>query len=142
MDCANNQQLDDNQRKNYLKRFHDLQQQADIYFVYQKIHRFVEEPFTTFFPDAIFNMARYLFHVCFTNESRQLPRGVSKVYILYTLAKQSRELEAFKFARLVYEKLNDFYLNPRLEESIQLGQLTIRAKPFNDSEYLLPLCYR
>lgn len=142
LDSARNQQFDETQRAAYLKRFHDLQEQADVYFAYQKIHRFVEEPFTASFPDAIFNIARYLFHVCLTNETKPLPEGVSKVYILYTLAKQSRELEAYKFARLVYEKLNNLYLNPRLEEVVELGQLTIRAKPFNDSEDLLPLCYR
>ena len=138
--CQN--QTDEQMKRSYLKRFNDLQQQADIYFVYQKIHRFIEQPFTTYFPDAIFNMARYLFHLCLTNDKKHLPDGVSEVYILYTLAKQSRELEAFKFARLIYGKLNNLHLNARLAETIELGQLTINAKPFNDSEDLLPLCYR
>lgn len=142
LDVARNQSTPNDQQTRYLKKFHDLQQQADIYYAYHKIHRFVEEPFTVYFSDAIFNMARYLFHVCLTNDNQFVPEGVSKVYILYTLAKQSRELEAFKFARLVYEKLNNLNLNARLEEAIELGQLTIRAKPFNDSEDLLPLCYR
>lgn len=141
LDVARNAS-DDAQRVGYLRKFHDLQQQADTYFAYHRIHKFVEEPFTTYFPDAIFNMARYLFHVCLTNDSKSLPDGISKVYILYTLAKQSRELEAYKLARLVYEKLNNLHLKRRLVEVIELGQLTIRAKPFNDSEDLLLLCYR
>lgn len=53
---------------------------------------------------------------------------------LYALAKQSRKLGAYKLARYSYEKLQELHVPSRFQESIELGSLTIRAKPFHDSE--------
>lgn len=60
---------------------------------------------------------------------------------LYALAKQSRKLGAFKLARYSYEKLQDLHIPSRFQESIELGSLTIRSKPFHDSEVCLRLCH-
>lgn len=92
-----------------------------------------EEPFLTVFPDALFNMARYLLHSALTNT----PKGVSKVYILYCLAKQGKNLGAYKLTRHVYEKLHTLHVPARFMEAIELGDLLIRAKPFTDSEVRL-----
>lgn len=85
-------------------KYEELQRQADIYYAYHNIHRYIvrkylaeailsncslssntsplccalvfqEEPFTSFFPDALFNMARFLFHSVMS----EAPQGVSKV---------------------------------------------------------------
>lgn len=53
---------------------------------------------------------------------------------LYALAKQSRKLGAYKLARYSYEKLQELHVPSRFHESIELGSLTIRSKPFHDSE--------
>lgn len=53
---------------------------------------------------------------------------------LYALAKQSRRLGAYKLARYSYEKLQELHIPSRFQESIELGSLTIRSKPFHDSE--------
>lgn len=54
--------------------------------------------------------------------------------ILFTLAKQSKALGAYRLARHAYDKLCGLYIPARFQKSIELGTLTIRAKPFHDSE--------
>ena len=61
------------------------------------------------------------------------PEGISKFYTLYTLAKQSRNLQAFKLARSTFEKLQAFSIPPRYQDLIDLGSITIRSKPFHDA---------
>lgn len=53
---------------------------------------------------------------------------------LYALAKQSRNLGAFKLARFAFEKLQSLRIPLRFQESIDLGSITIRSKPFHDAE--------
>ncbi|KAK2571400.1 Intraflagellar transport protein 122-like protein [Acropora cervicornis] len=45
-------------------------------------------------------------------------------------------------ARTAYDKLQSLKIPQRFQESIDLGSVTIRSKPFHDSEELLPMCYR
>ncbi|CAG2107867.1 unnamed protein product [Medioppia subpectinata] len=163
LDLAKESTPETQQSVNFINRYHDLSKTANIYYAYHNIHRYIrrlkqpdrpstratadlvapqclgsEEPFTAFFPDALFNMARYLFH----STMASAPEGVSKVIILYALAKQGRNLGAFKLVRHVYEKLHKMHVPIRLQDAIDMGDLTIRAKPFSDSEDLLSLCYR
>lgn len=53
---------------------------------------------------------------------------------LFTLAKQSKALGAYKLARHAYDKLQGLKVPARFQKSIELGSLTIRSKPFHDSE--------
>ena len=53
---------------------------------------------------------------------------------LYALVKQSEKLGAYKLARYCYEKLQELYIPSRLQDSIELGSVKIRSKPFHDSE--------
>lgn len=53
---------------------------------------------------------------------------------LFTLAKQSKALGAYKLARHAYDKLRGLQIPARIQKSIELGTLTIRSKPFHDSE--------
>ena len=55
----------------YLDKFQDYQHRAEIYYVYQTLHRYTEEPFTSHLPEALFNMARFLLH----NLSQEIPYG-------------------------------------------------------------------
>lgn len=75
-------------------------------------------------------MARFLLHQTLT----ECPSGVSRVAILYALAKQSRNLGAYKMARHAYDKLQILRVPPRFQETVDLGAITIRSKPFTDSE--------
>lgn len=49
---------------------------ADLYYVYHGIHCFIEQPFTSFMPEALLNMARYII----LRTVRGTPKGISRVY--------------------------------------------------------------
>ncbi|KAK3754001.1 hypothetical protein QZH41_009256 [Actinostola sp. cb2023] len=121
---------------NMLDKFHEYQEKAEIYYLYHSIHRYTEEPFTSHLPETLFNIARYLLHLLI----RETPIGVSRVATLLALAKQSKNLGAYKMARTAYDKLQALKIPPRFQESIDIGSITIRSKPFHDNEVkVLPL---
>jgi len=121
-----------------MKQMQDFQRRADLYYAYDSIQRYIAEPFTSHQPESLFNIARYLLHAI----KDSVPMGVSKVAILYSLAKQSRNLGAFKLARHAYETLQTLRVPTAFREQIDLGAISIRSKPYSDAEDVLPLCYR
>ena len=56
------------------------------------------------------------------------------------MAKQAKNLRGFKLARYAYEKLQALRIPPRFQEAIDLGSVTIRSKPFHDSEVSVRAC--
>uniref|UniRef100_A0AAA9S014 Intraflagellar transport protein 122 homolog n=1 Tax=Bos taurus TaxID=9913 RepID=A0AAA9S014_BOVIN len=131
-------QKDPAQKEVMLSKFHHFQHLAELYHGYHVIHRYVEEPFSFHLPETLFNISRFLLH----SLTKDTPLGISKVNTLFTLAKQSKALGAYKLARHAYDKLQGLQIPARFQKSIELGSLTIRSKPFHDSEELVPLCYR
>ncbi|XP_060691773.1 intraflagellar transport protein 122 homolog [Hemiscyllium ocellatum] len=121
-----------------LKMFHHFQHLAELYHAYHSIQRYTDEPFSSHLPEALFNISRFLLH----NLTKETPLGISKVNTLYALAKQSKALGAYKLARHAYDKLQGLRIPARFQKSIELGSLTIRSKPFHDSEDFVPMCYR
>lgn len=121
-----------------LSKFHQFQHLAELYHGYHAIHRYLEEPFSFHLPETLFNISRFLLH----SLTKDTPLGISKVKTLFTLAKQSKALGAYKLARHAYDRLQGLKVPDRFQKSIELGSLTIRSKPFHDSEELVPLCYR
>ncbi|XP_071406264.1 intraflagellar transport protein 122 homolog isoform X2 [Pithys albifrons albifrons] len=121
-----------------LQKFHHFQHLAEVYHVYHFIQRYTEEPFSFHLPETLFNISRFLLH----SLTKETPLGISKVNTLFALAKQSEALGAYKLARHAYDKLQGLQIPARFQKSIELGSLTIRSKPFHDSEELVPLCYR
>uniref|UniRef100_A0A8C3LY36 Intraflagellar transport protein 122 homolog n=1 Tax=Chrysolophus pictus TaxID=9089 RepID=A0A8C3LY36_CHRPC len=126
------------QKTEMLQKFHHFQQLAEVYHVYHYIQRYTEEPFSFHLPETLFNISRFLLH----SLTKETPLGISKVNTLFTLAKQSKALGAYKLARHAYDKLQGLQIPARFQKSVELGSLTIRSKPFHDSEELVPLCYR
>eukprot|EP00051_Salpingoeca_urceolata_P027998 m.484376 g.484376 ORF g.484376 m.484376 type:complete len:1206 (+) comp23337_c0_seq1:143-3760(+) len=116
----------------------DYLRKAELYHAYHGIQRYIDEPFTSHMPESLFNMARFLLQQ-FRDGS---PNGISRVYTLFALAKQSRNLGAFKLARTAYEKLQALKVPESFREHVDLGCVTIRSKPFVDSEDVIPMCYR
>lgn len=55
-------------------------------------------------------------------------------YTLYALAKQSKALGAYKVARHAFEKLQGLKIPAQFQESMELSSLTVRSKPYHDSE--------
>ncbi|XP_011915703.1 PREDICTED: intraflagellar transport protein 122 homolog isoform X10 [Cercocebus atys] len=139
MQCLDIAQADPAQKDMMLGKFHHFQRLAELYHGYHAIHRHTEDPFSVHRPETLFNISRFLLH----SLPKDTPLGISKVRkILFTLAKQSKALGAYRLARHAYDKLRGLYIPARFQKSIELGTLTIRAKPFHDSEELVPLCYR
>ena len=64
-----------------------------------------------------------------------------QVSTLYAMAKQAKNLRGFKLARYAYEKLQALRIPPRFQEAIDLGSVTIRSKPFHDSEVSMRMCF-
>ncbi|CAK9047431.1 Intraflagellar transport protein 122 homolog, partial [Durusdinium trenchii] len=73
-------------------------------------------------------------------ELGEVPLGISRVYILYALAKQSQSLGAFKLARMAYDKLQVLRVPPTWQHQIDLACLSIRSKAYSDQDDLLPVC--
>uniref|UniRef100_A0A8D2DF58 Intraflagellar transport protein 122 homolog n=1 Tax=Sciurus vulgaris TaxID=55149 RepID=A0A8D2DF58_SCIVU len=138
MQCLDIAQADPVQKDTMLAKFHYFQHLAELYHGYHAIHRYTEEPFSFHLPETLFNISRFLLH----SLTKDAPLGISKVNTLFTLARQSRALGAYKLARHAYDKLQGLQSPARFQKSIELGSLTIRSKPFHDSEELVPLCYR
>lgn len=121
-----------------LKKFRDYQQRAEIYYAYHSVQRSTDEPFTSHQPEALFNISRFLIH----STVNHCPAGISKVAILYSLAKQSKILGALKMAHHAYAQLQKLRIPVRFQDTVDLGSLVIKPKPFHDHEDLLPMCYR
>ncbi len=103
-----------------------------MYNAYHLIHDFLENPFSA--GDRaipVFNAGRFLvqhFERC------ELEHSMNRANVYFALAKVAMALEAFKTARQCYEKLADLFVPPHLEAEVELSQLLIRSKPFQDSE--------
>uniref|UniRef100_UPI00358E285F intraflagellar transport protein 122 homolog isoform X2 n=1 Tax=Myxine glutinosa TaxID=7769 RepID=UPI00358E285F len=126
------------QETGMLEKFHHFQCQAELYYAFHFIQRFTDDPFTSLLPENIFNIARFLMN----STAKVVPPGISKVKILSILAKQGRALGAYKLARFCYDHLLSLQMPPALQDSVELGYLTILSKPFKDNDDLIPMCYR
>lgn len=62
--------------------------------------------------------------------------------ILYTLAKQARTLGANKLAKQLFDKIQTLQIPQKFQESVEICTISARARPYNDPEELLPMCYR
>lgn len=59
-----------------LRNFYSNERLANIYYAYHVIHRYLEEPFTSYMAEGLFNIARFLM-----NETcEQKPKGISHLY--------------------------------------------------------------
>ncbi|XP_040577415.1 intraflagellar transport protein 122 homolog [Lepeophtheirus salmonis] len=133
-----NEETDPRRVDEYLKNFREYQRKASIYYAYHTIQRYTDEPFTSYMPEALFNISRYLMHE-FIGDT---PEGVSKFAVYYALAKQSKNLGAYKLAKLVLEKLQNLLIPKKFRENVDLSILSIKAKDYYDNQELLTMCYR
>jgi intraflagellar transport protein 122 len=124
--------------KSLINKFHEYYTKSEIYYSYHNIYRYTDEPFTSLLADALFQISQFIL-----NQTKSAaPHGVSKVYTLFALAKQGKQLGAFKLARQAYQRLLTLKIPNSWRDQIEMSSLTIRTKPLNDKEELLPVCYR
>nr|CAD7412925.1 unnamed protein product [Timema cristinae] len=118
LDLANQGDTDD-KKKDMTAKYYEHQKRASMYYAYDTIQKYLDEPFTSYMPEALFNISRYLM-----NELRILqPKGVSQFDIvlnyasavLYTLAKQAKTLGAYKLTRQVLDKMQSLRVPPRFQ---------------------------
>ncbi|XP_063240162.1 intraflagellar transport protein 122 homolog isoform X2 [Bacillus rossius redtenbacheri] len=137
LDLANQTQ-DEADKVEMIRKYQENDKRASIYYAYETIQKYLDEPFTSYLPEALFNISRFLML-----ELKYLhPRGVSLFAVLYTLAKQAKNLGAYKLARQTLEKIQGLRVPAKFQENVDLASLMVRAKPYHDSEELLPMCYR
>eukprot|EP01004_Peranema_trichophorum_P002730 NODE_1765_length_1818_cov_66.009440_g1496_i0.p1 GENE.NODE_1765_length_1818_cov_66.009440_g1496_i0~~NODE_1765_length_1818_cov_66.009440_g1496_i0.p1 ORF type:complete len:562 (+),score=141.20 NODE_1765_length_1818_cov_66.009440_g1496_i0:104-1687(+) len=128
--------LEESQKK--LHKFHEYYRRAELYHAYANIHKYTEIPFTSQDPTNLFHIARYLM----MNVRTEVPMGISKLSIVLALAKLGKQLETYKLARHAHDKLQGFVIPKNMMDALDLQSVTIRAKPFQDKEEMLPICYR
>jgi len=76
------------------KEFDKYRRLSRLYYAYSSIYEYVDEPFTTYMPESLFNVARYLLN---ETGGKTQPYGLSLVSVLYTLATHSKSLKAYVF---------------------------------------------
>ncbi|KAF5280569.1 hypothetical protein FQR65_LT00320 [Abscondita terminalis] len=121
-----------------LKKFYENEYLAEIYYAYNVLHRYLEDPFTSYMPEALFNIARFLMAQTINNK----PRGVSLFSIFYSLAKQARTLGANKLAKQLFDKIQTLTIPVKFQEQVEICTIASRARSYSDPEELLPMCYR
>ncbi|KAJ3071027.1 hypothetical protein HDU98_005913 [Podochytrium sp. JEL0797] len=121
-----------------LSAFERHRETSEVYFAFHSVRKFVNEPFTSHVSESLLSMATFLLN--FTMKV-PAPSGVSKAYILYALIKISRGMGAFKLARYGYERLQNFKIPAEWENVSDISSLTIRGKPAEDRDDLLPVCF-
>ncbi|XP_034942292.1 intraflagellar transport protein 122 homolog [Chelonus insularis] len=118
--------------------FQEYSDKADIYYAYHDVFKYMEEPFTSLMPEALFHISRFL--LMKTHGKRM--ENVSKITIIYALVKQARILGADKLAIQLIEQMREMKIPDHLLGQIELVTLSARAHKYRDPEELLPLCYR
>ena len=125
----------------------ECEHKADLYYAYSSVHAFVTDPFTSFQPEMLFQVSRFIINSLGGSSADAqhqaiLPQGLSKTSTLYTLAKQAMLLGAFKLARNAFERLSKLTVPDRRTDEVELDMLLVQAKPVRDDPDILPVCYR
>lgn len=89
--------------ENNLREFERLLKLANIYYAYDALHKYLQEPFTNNPPLTLFNISRYVAN--HLEKDAVAPKGVNLFTVLYTLAKQAEALGAHKLNFQVHNKL-------------------------------------
>jgi len=117
----------------------DLYWLADLYYAFSFIRDSNEKPFTSMLPEALFQVARFILN---SLGKKDVPYAISRVYTLFTLAKQGKALGAFKLARYAFDRLQHLKVPLSWTNQIDTDMMTIQSKPYVDKEELLPVCFR
>ncbi len=130
-----------------IKEYKDACDLADIFYAYDIIYKYIEEPFSndllSIDNQRLFNTCKYLVNKVSNLKtiSKEI-KSVSLAYIYYALAFISKQFEAYKTARFSFEKLNTFKFPHNWQTKIDFEIMTIRSKPYIDKDTNMPVCYR
>ncbi|ETV94469.1 hypothetical protein H310_11793 [Aphanomyces invadans] len=116
---------------------------ADVYFAYSVIFAYTDEPFTTLLPETLFHASQFLLNTLSAKAMAAAPPpGVSVARVVFTLAQHAQQLEAFKLARQMYERLHQMRVRPEWQNTVDVTSMTLQTKPYSDRDELLPIDYR
>jgi intraflagellar transport protein 122 len=118
----------------------ECEHNSDLYFAYAHVHEYVTDPFTSQHPDMLFQVTRFIINSLGNSDS--IPYGISKAATIYTLARQSMLLGAYKLARYAYDRLGKLKIPSKWVEDVERDMLLVQAKPVRDEPEHLPACYR
>ncbi len=126
-----------------LKSYDRLRRLAHIYYAYDLVNKYLEEPFQdviggALYYNCVFNAACYLLNIM----GKLNPLNVSKVYLYYTVGKLGSQQEAYWTARNAFEKLQAMKIPLEWQNTIDIEALKIKSKPFTDKEGISPMCNR
>lgn len=125
-------------RARELAAFWAARRAAEAYYAYHAIHHSTDQPFRTVGPDALLHAALFVL-----SRAKDLPPGVSLVYVLQTIVKQGEALGAYKLAGFAAERLQGMRLpSATWQDEVDLAALALRRQPARDSEHLLSPCAR
>ncbi|CUG87361.1 WD40 repeat-containing protein, putative [Bodo saltans] len=122
-----------------IKRHREYVRRAIMYYAYHTVYKYVSQP-CPFEPVSVFNTAKCL--LALTQDSEDIPLGIAKVDVLFTLARLSSALDMNRTARTIYEKLQQVVLPVPIMEQLDVETLVCRGRPFQDKDELLDMCYR
>lgn len=125
----------------FLNSFEHFKRLSHIYYAYDLVNKYLEEPFQdviggALFYNCVFNAACYLLNIM----GKMSPLNVSKVYLYYTVGKLGSQQEAYWTARNAFEKLQTMKIPVEWQTAIDIEALKIKAKPFTDKEGISPVC--
>ncbi len=127
----------------YLKEYQRRKKLAQIYYAYDLVNKYLEEPVQdviggALYYNCVFNAACYLLNIM----GKMNPPNVSRVYLYYTVGKLGSQQEAYLTARTAFEALETMKIPVEWQTAIDLESLKIKAKPFTDKEGISPVCNR
>lgn len=114
----------------------DYRHLSNLYYAFQYISKFIDQPFTDHLPEYVFNAALYI------HQQKTLPTGVSRTKTLLTLSKLGRNFSAFTVCKNVNKELLGVVLSKRQMDSVLTDHIILRTLPHTDSEDLCPTCYQ
>ncbi|XP_055325424.1 intraflagellar transport protein 122 homolog, partial [Sitodiplosis mosellana] len=126
-----------------LAKYESLHRLSTIYYAYATIHNYLSEPFTSYSAPALFNTSRYVVNQIGADNGLP-PKGIGMFAVLYTLAKQAKELNYKKLNLQVNNRIQKLRVPSALQEQVDINYIASRACPggFNDPEDSLPMCYK
>lgn len=132
-----------------LKKFECYTQMAFVFQAYSTVLRFIRSPIQVEeYPGshkAIFYASRFIMaHLKSPVVSRvNLCYQISLAKVNYVLAKLANNFGGYKLARVAFDKLQSYVLNPELVEEVEAEALISKSKPMRDSPqagYFCPRC--
>ncbi|KAJ3323550.1 hypothetical protein HDV06_001574 [Boothiomyces sp. JEL0866] len=123
---------------NSIKNWKPFYEMAEVYYAYNQVYSYIEDPFTFSSPESLLNSSKFV--LAYILNKPTVP-GISKIYTLYCMAKISFKLGCYKLCRFAFEKLMAMKLPLTWQETVDLATLSVRAMPLTDKEEYQPICY-